>query len=224
MTILYWVNGSIPSWQVLLALHEKALPFEGRRLRVMGTQRETRTPEFLALNPKGQAPLWHDPARGIVLAESFAILHYLEATSAQYPPLLPTAPAELARCLERLYRVEILRAAYRPLEQLFHATSPVSPAVRAAPAAVAVALQDWEAHLSEAPFVAGDSLTLADCVFYPVLAYQIRRGLPLTAARWPHLCAYGERMAARPAAQAAHPQGWTRPRGRRDLFAEAGAP
>ena len=49
--ILYYVNGSIPNWRVALALHEKGLPFTGRRLRVTGEQRETRSPAFLALNP-----------------------------------------------------------------------------------------------------------------------------------------------------------------------------
>ncbi|HEX2689324.1 MAG TPA: glutathione S-transferase N-terminal domain-containing protein [Kofleriaceae bacterium] len=54
---LYLVNGSISSIRVLVALHEKSLPFEPRRLRVMREPRDTRTPAFLALNPRGQAPV-----------------------------------------------------------------------------------------------------------------------------------------------------------------------
>ena len=48
--VLYWVNGSMWSWQAMLVLHEKQLPFESERLRVMG-RRDTREPEFLGLKP-----------------------------------------------------------------------------------------------------------------------------------------------------------------------------
>lgn len=54
---LYLVNGSISSIRVLIALHEQGLAFLARRLRVMREPRDTRTPAFLALNPRGQAPV-----------------------------------------------------------------------------------------------------------------------------------------------------------------------
>jgi glutathione S-transferase len=55
--IIYIVNGSIGSWQVLITLSEKGLSFDTKRVRVMRSEPETKTPEFLALNPRGQAPL-----------------------------------------------------------------------------------------------------------------------------------------------------------------------
>ena len=58
---LYRVNGSISSWRVELALHEKGLSFEARRLRVMSTPKETRSPAFLAINPRGKAPTLVEP-------------------------------------------------------------------------------------------------------------------------------------------------------------------
>ncbi|WP_437726065.1 glutathione S-transferase family protein [Sorangium sp. So ce861] len=94
---VYFVNGSISSWRVLLAVREKGLAFEPRRLRVMREPRETRAPEFLALNPRGQAPVLVEPD-GTVVNESLAILTYMEMRYPD-PPLLPppTEPGALAR-------------------------------------------------------------------------------------------------------------------------------
>ncbi|MEZ4380675.1 MAG: glutathione S-transferase family protein [Nannocystaceae bacterium] len=220
---LYWVNGSIPSWRVMLALHEKGLEFAAIRLKVMSTPKETRAPEYLALNPRGVAPTLVE-ADGLVVVESLAILAYLERCYPA-PPLLP-APEDrpaCARALARAQASECLRAAYRPLEALFRPPSELSPealaAAIAAPAAVDRELALWEDAAAEAPFIAGPTLTLADCAFYPALAYQRRRGLAL-AGRFPALAAYEARMASRPAAARAHPEGWSRPPGR-DLFALA---
>ena len=53
---LYYVNGSIPSWRVMLLLRELGVDASLRRLRVMVTPKETQSPEFLAINPKGGTP------------------------------------------------------------------------------------------------------------------------------------------------------------------------
>lgn len=219
---LYWANGSIPSWQVLCLLHERAIPFEGRRLRVMSTPKDTRTPEFLAINPRGQAPTWVEPD-GRVVTESAALLLYLDRT-APGPQLLPQDPAPLGLALERMSQIHDLRAAYRPLEQLFLGADALSDhqrdAARRAPDRVYEELQYWEGYLSRTAFIAGDDLTLADCAVYPVLAYQQRRGLILHDL--PHLTRYTALMAARPAIHAARPEGWHKPRSK-DLFAAARA-
>jgi len=220
---LYWVNGSIPSWRVCLALHEKGLDFVGERLRVMTTPKETRTPEFLAINPRGAAPALVE-ADGTVVVESLAILLYLERC---YPerPLLPDPNDHRAnaRVLSRVHASEELRAAYRPLELLFRPPAELSAEARtraaAAPAAVDRELARWEADLAGDPFIAGATLSLADSAFYPALAYQLHRGLVLQD-RFPGLAAYAARMAERPASLRARPQGWIR-RGKRDLFAIA---
>ncbi|MEL6342549.1 MAG: glutathione S-transferase family protein [Myxococcota bacterium] len=215
---LYWVNGSIPSWSVMVALNEKGLAYDAHRLRVMGPRRETRSPSFLAINPRGQAPALVEPD-GTVITESLAILHYLERI-APTPALLPAEPAALARVLSRMYAVEILRKAYRPLEALFlnTRTAEQRQAAAAAPARVAEELTVWERLAGEADFVAGSTVSLADCVFYPALAYQVRRGLSLSG--WPNLLRYRLRMEARPAVAKARPEGWHKP-AKRNLFAEA---
>lgn len=220
--ILYYVNGSIPNWRVALALHEKGLPFTGRRLRVMGEQRETRSPEFLALNPRGKAPVLVEP--GVVINESLAVLHYLEARHPA-PPLLPPReePTRLSRVLARMHESDNLQHVYRPIEALFRLKPEEVPAAErarlcAAGAAVRVELARWEEHAAATAHIADEAFTLADCAFYPILGYLQRRGLVL--APYPALRAYAARVRARPAALAAHPEGWPAERcSRPNLFA-----
>lgn len=216
---LYWVNGSIPSWQVMLAAHIQGTPYTSKRLRVMSEPRQTRTPEFLAINPRGQAPVWVEPS-GVVIRGSMAILLYLESLT---PGLLPEDPGARASVLTRIFDMEPLRAAYRPLEQLFAGEDALTPAQRraakAAPERVHTELALLERELAH-DFIASPTLSLADCVVSPILAYQQRRGLDLSAH--PGLLAYTQRMRARADVQAAHPEGWTRVRGKKDLFRLAG--
>lgn len=220
---LYYANGSIPSWRVLLALHEKRIAFTPRRLRLMGAVRETRSPEFLAINPRGQTPVLVD-GDSTTIHESFAILHYLEVRHGD-APLLPTDPRGLARALSRAHEAETFACAYAPLEQLFigaPSTAPLRELLAAALTAVDAELTLWEARAAEAQFIAGEAFTLADCCFYPTLAYMLRRGLSLAAH--PRLEAYRQRVQARPAAVASHPEGWQHDRvSKPNLFAAARA-
>ncbi|WP_437915812.1 glutathione S-transferase family protein [Sorangium sp. So ce302] len=219
---VYFVNGSISSWRVLMAAHEKGLAFEPRRLRVMREPRETRTPEFLALNPRGQAPVLVEPD-GTVVNESLAILTYLELRYPD-PPLLPplAEPGALAFAQES----EATACVYDPLEGLFEAgPEPVSPdrraAILGALSGVERELALWDARAQKTRFIASDAFTLADCALYPVLAYMQRRGLSL--AGYPALDAYERRVRGRPAAVASYPEGWSHDRARPDLFAQARA-
>ena len=74
---------SIVPWRVQIALHEKALTYEK-----VETNLYTKAPtaEFLALNPFAQIPVLDDD--GLVIAESIAILEYLEEKYPQ-PKLMP---------------------------------------------------------------------------------------------------------------------------------------
>lgn len=80
----YFGSGSPYAWKVWLALEHKGIPFEAKRLSFDND--ETKTPEFLAINPRGRVPAILDD--GFALWESSAIIEYLEE---RYPdkPLLP---------------------------------------------------------------------------------------------------------------------------------------
>lgn len=220
---LYYANGSIPNWRVLLALRWKELEFVGERLRLMGAVRETRLPDFLMINPRGMTPVLID--EGCTITESFAILQYLERVYPQRP-LLPADPAGAGRALARAYEAETFACAYDPLELLFDDSAELGGAERAriagALAAVAFELELWEARAAEASFIAGEAFSLADVAFYPTLAYMLRRGLSL--AEHPRLDAYRRRVEVLPAAVASHPVGWAvGEAGKADLFARARA-
>lgn len=209
--ILYIVNGAIPSWRVLMALHEKGLPFVSKRLRVMRAERETKTSEFLALNPRGQTPLLIEPD-GTKVNESLAILHYLEM---RYPkPALMPAQDDwqvFGRVIAWIQEAETSACAYDPMEKLFlKKPSEMSDfekeQIKKAIAAVRFELDLWEARTAQHTFIASEQFTLADCAFYPLLSYLMRRGLDL--APWHNLKLYELRVRARPSAQASYPEGW----------------
>ncbi len=75
---LYWISGSPFAWSAMLALEIKGLAYESRRLDP--GKREQKTPEYLAMNPRGKVPMLKDG--DTVICESTAILAYLES---KYP-------------------------------------------------------------------------------------------------------------------------------------------
>jgi glutathione S-transferase len=80
----FFGSGSPYAWKVWLALEHKGIPHEARRLSFDND--DTKTPQFLAVNPRGRVPAILDD--GYAIWESAAILEYLEE---RYPqnPLLP---------------------------------------------------------------------------------------------------------------------------------------
>ena len=71
---LFSFSGSPYGWRVLLARGAKGLEYELHYLEA--SEGEHRTPEYLALNPRGKVPVLRDG--DIVVYESVAILAYLE--------------------------------------------------------------------------------------------------------------------------------------------------
>ena len=83
---LYYGSGSPYAWRVQLALEHKALPYERKMLSF--ADKDTRKPEFLALNPRHRVPTITDG--DFTLYESNAIVEYLDdAYPAQGRPLFP---------------------------------------------------------------------------------------------------------------------------------------
>ena len=80
----YFGSGSPYAWKVWLALEHKGIPFEAKRLSFDND--DTKTPEFLAINPRGRVPAIVDD--GFAMWESAPIIEYLEE---RFPdkPLLP---------------------------------------------------------------------------------------------------------------------------------------
>src|SRR5262245_27726669 len=88
MLVFYFAPGS-SSMAPHIALHEIGVPFEGRPISL--GKKETRSPEYLALNPEGHVPLLLVDGRP--LTQVAAILFYL-ARSFPEARLMPQGDAE----------------------------------------------------------------------------------------------------------------------------------
>jgi GSH-dependent disulfide-bond oxidoreductase len=89
---LYHWEPTINSGEVLICLKEKGVDFVSHYVDVLAF--EQHSPEFLALNPRGEVPvLVHD---GHVLTEATLILEYLDATFAGIQ-LVPDSPTDRYR-------------------------------------------------------------------------------------------------------------------------------
>jgi glutathione S-transferase len=96
MLVLHDNLGSGNAYKVRLLLSQLGRPF--RRIEYDVTRAETRTPEFLALNPDGRIPLLEIPD-GRLLAQSNAILFFL----AQDTEYLPSDPFAQAQALQWMF-------------------------------------------------------------------------------------------------------------------------
>ncbi|KAL8871185.1 MAG: hypothetical protein Q9215_008234, partial [Flavoplaca cf. flavocitrina] len=74
--VLYYVNGSIPSWRVMMMLAEYNIPYTPIRLKVMSKPKETCSAAFASINPRCKTPTLVDG--GVTVTESMAILQYIE--------------------------------------------------------------------------------------------------------------------------------------------------
>jgi|SRR5581483_3675033 len=83
----YFGSGSPYAWKVWLVLEHKGLAHEAKRLTFEPDQ--TKTPEFLKINPRGRVPAIVDD--GFALYESNAIVEYLEDRYPEKPILAKDA-------------------------------------------------------------------------------------------------------------------------------------
>ncbi|KAJ7183172.1 Isochorismatase-like protein [Mycena filopes] len=218
--VLYCVNGSIPSWRVLMALYEKEISFTAKRLRVMCDPKQTRSPTFLELNHRGKTPVFIDPLperdEKVTINESLAILQYIETYHRPEQPLLPLVSQRSARALAlaRMQESENLHNIYDALEDAHFGAEKAGEPLHLNERAELVAkvhaeLDYWETVL-----------------FFPLLGYMVHRGFDWSrpveegesaADAWPHLRAYFERVREKGSARRAQPAGWDR-QGRENVW------
>jgi maleylacetoacetate isomerase len=193
------------AYRVRIGLKLKGVEYDYAPLDlVAGDQRQ---PAYRAVNPQGLVPAL-DLGDGTVLAQSLAILEWLEETRPQ-PPILPRSALDRAM-VRRM--AGIIACDIHPLNN-----TRVGALLRelGVPDDVVVSrwLHRWMADGFDAlePLVAahggafafGDSQTIADCCLVPQV-YSARR-FKLDVAPWPTLVAAADRAAEHPAFQAAHP-------------------
>ncbi|SDU68607.1 MULTISPECIES: glutathione S-transferase [Pseudomonas fluorescens group] len=143
---------------VKLALLEKGLPFEEV------TFYPTQTPQSLAISPRGKFPVLGVDAGYI--NETAIILEYLEQ-SQKGTPLLPSDPFERAQVLAIAKEIELYielpgRACYG--EAFFGMTLPEAIKEKTR-SELLLGFAALGRHGKFAPYVAGDSLSIADLYF-----------------------------------------------------------
>ncbi|XP_041361094.1 glutathione S-transferase A-like [Gigantopelta aegis] len=209
---LYWGSGSIPCWKAMLVLEEKG--FHGYKNKLCSFQKkEHKTDEILALNPRGQLPTFKDG--DIVVNESNAIMEYLEATySDQGLKLLPADPAGKAQVFQVVNELSNLQTTLNTNYVYYKFHTPKDKydvdLLKERAEKCRTELAFWEARLKKAgpnTFAAGSTFTLADCAFFPYVAFAKRVGLQLE--KWAAIEAYYKKIVERASVKATWPPHWT---------------
>jgi glutathione S-transferase len=164
MLTLYSMQRSGNCYKVRLALAQLRIPY--RLVEIDILKGETRTPEFLAMNPSGHVPLL-EAASGRYLPESGAILWYLAGGSS----LAPDDPLDRAEALQWMffeqYSLEpYIGAAHFWLVLVKGGRELQMHAVEEWMEHGYQALQVMEKHLETHRFFAADRYTVADISIY----------------------------------------------------------
>ena len=193
---LYDFHESGNGYKVRLLLAQLGIAHERIELDIL--KGETRTPDFLAINPNGRIPaLVLDDGR--VLCESNAILYYLAQETAYWPT-------------DRFRKAQVLQ--WMGFEQYSH--EPFIATVRfwtfagqlaeheaelpERRAKGEAALDVMEQHLTVSPFFVGDRYSIADIALYAYTHVADEGGYDL--APRPAIRAWIERVASQPGAVA----------------------
>lgn len=168
-------------------------------------KREHKSPEFLALNPRGQTPaLQLDD--GTVIAESVAICRYLEGLYPE-PPLFGIGAVEQALIEMWSRRVEMVLMP--PVGAVWVHTHPFTAALpgrnsewgEANRPRVDDALRFFDTSLEGRNFIAGDHYTIADILLLTTVDFAAFIGIAM-AEDLHNLRAWHARVTARPSATA----------------------
>jgi len=196
---LYYKPGAC-SLSPHIVLREAGLPFDLVKVDLV-TKTLPDGSDFRAVNPKGQVPTLALDEGGI-LTEGAVIVQYI-ADKVPDSGLVPAAGT-----MER-YRVQELlnfigSELHKGVVPLFPMLNDVVSdthrqfAAKVLGAKLAVLNQQLEGKA----YLTGEVFTVADAYAYTVLSWMPRIGFHLSP--WPNLTAFAERVAARPAVQAAH--------------------
>ncbi|MBS0430403.1 MAG: glutathione S-transferase N-terminal domain-containing protein [Proteobacteria bacterium] len=186
--------------KVHILLEETGLPYRVHPINI--GQGDQFSEEFLAISPNNKIPAITDPegpdGQPISLFESGAILVYLAGKTGKFLP-------------------EGARARYEVLQWLMFQMGGVGPMLGQAhhfrlyaPEKLPYAIDRYtneakrlygviDKRLSKSAFIAGDDYTIADIAIFPWLRSWENQGIVLT--EYPHLKAWFDGIAARPAVQ-----------------------
>ncbi len=214
---VWWGSGSTPAWRVLLGFAAKGLPYTSHLISF--SNRDTKTPAFLALNARGKVPVVREG--DLVLNESLAILAWLDRRAPEGPALFGEDAAACGRiwraCMEyESHGGPSFSAVARPL--LFGAAPDVGALEPAVPA-VNAELDRLESWIGDGAHIEGHNVSAADIVWYCGLRFLDRAlsrpaaqahelGLGPLLSRRPGLVAWARSVESLPGFAATVPPHW----------------
>ncbi len=212
---IIWASGSPYSWSVLLALEVKKLEYKSTLIELL--KGEGRTPEFLALNPRGKVPVLRDGDMNIY--ESPAILSYLDRKYPEYPIFgdSPEKNAEIMRIISE-YNSYIEPHIMHLISSAFWSNPPNQIGLEEAKQALFYELSNFEKALTEKSWLTGEQITAADIVIFPFMQLLNRTEAKLQDAvgytlmyshqRFPKMYEWMRRFEALPGYEKTYPPHW----------------
>ena len=179
MLTFYFAPGS-SSMAPHIALHETGAPFEAKPLSL--AKKDTRTAEFLAINPNGKVPVLLVDGR--VLTEVAGILFYL-ARAFPSAGLLPTGDIE---------------AEAQVISWMSYIASTIHPARRQGLEHAREVYTVADQRLGKNDWAVGGRYSIADIHLFR-LYWRFRSSLEPEPGAFPNIEAHYARMMARPAVQ-----------------------
>ncbi|HTB29430.1 MAG TPA: glutathione S-transferase family protein [Steroidobacteraceae bacterium] len=217
---LYWGSGSPSSWQVLLALEHKRLPYESQLLHF--DKQEHQSPPMLKMNPRGRLPVLKDG--DYVVFEPVAVLYYLDVKFPQEPifGMNPEEAGVIMRviCEFQTYAEPSLSKIVDAVfgDQAVGALDELTDAMHVAGREA----RTIEGRLSKELWIVGDRYSAADMVIFPWIQ-QLRRALAKAAAaelgarflpmerNYPALARWIARIESLPGYDRTYPPHWREP-------------
>src|SRR6185312_2526969 len=201
--VVHGIPGSPYVRSALLGFEEKGVPY---RLAVM-PMGAARTPEYLKRQPFGRIPSMEHG--DFSLYETQAILRYADSLSPRNP--LQPQEAKAAARMNQIVgivdwyvfpQITVKISAERLMSQMFWGRGPDEKTVADALPAARVCIQELARLKGAAPFVTGDSISIADLMLAPQLTVfgLTPEGKSLLGAAG--LTEWVDRMGARPSMQA----------------------
>ncbi len=192
---LYFAPGAC-SLSPHIALVESGLPFDIEKVDLQAKTTKSGK-DYRAINPKGSVPALQLD-NGEILTEGPAIVQYI----ADQKPETKLAPP--AGTLER-YRLQewlnfISSELHKAFSPLFKTDTPEATKTSSI-AAIRAKLDHVAEALGNRPYLLGDAFSVADGYLFTILGWSKVGGIDL--GDWAAIKAYYDRVAARPAVQAA---------------------
>ena len=188
-----------------------ALEWTGKPYQAEGVSlAQTKTPDYLKLNPQGAVPLLVDG--DLVLPQNVAILAYLDA---RFPEARLFGSDSLEGKARAWRWLAFMNAdVHKAFSPLFHAPDYARDETfknamqQAARESILRMLGQADAQLANQPFL-GDAISVADVYTYVILRWC--RSLKLDLSALTHLGPYHERVSANPGVQAVVAQEGVKP-------------